>query len=105
LAARLSERHFRDTVRRLGIGNPDDSVLQIYLVPLHWRQLLIDPKSGLRDDADNIAQVARRRRLDPKDHAIASAVLEDVLPARVGHRAAAIDSVPARERCGLTSTP
>lgn len=57
--------HVRNAVRRLGIGNQDDLVLEIHLFLLHRRQFVVDPKSDLRDDAHDVARVARSCLLGP----------------------------------------
>jgi len=49
--------HFSFPARSLRIGDQNDRVVQVELIPLHADQFLIDAHAGLRDDSNCIAQI------------------------------------------------
>ena len=51
------EWYLSDSVRSLGVQNPNDCVWKVQLVFLHGHEFLADPKTGLRDDPRDIPQV------------------------------------------------
>src|ERR1700722_930879 len=52
-------------VWRLGIWNPQDHAEKIDLLLFHWKQFLLHPQSGFRDDTSGIPEMRHCNVFDP----------------------------------------
>ncbi len=59
-----SDRDFRHAVFTLRIRDPDGAVGNVHLILPHGQKFFVDPQTGLRKDAVNVAQALRAAPLN-----------------------------------------